>query len=185
MASSTMKNTLLPSQETNNPWIYVDAPDTNINTNPEDFSPGKWMIFNDCIRVIPNKKITYHDYAWQCIQKLVSSTPGNVTGLHRAKCSTAWTEGYAAKPNSTNGVICCYTRDFSDKHLAKTAADAIRKVYHHQKDIFYKTDEDTYANKYGHLGSKYVSIYKHTIANDMFERDSEHPRMWNLVSLES
>lgn len=190
MANSEMKRNI-PSKETNNPWVYADAPDIDIVTETyllsrteEESSIGKWMIFSNCVGMMPQKNMTFHDYAWSCIQNLVENNPSSVTGIHRAKASTAWANGYEAKPNS-NGVICCYTIDYSDKQLAKRAADAIRKAYDYGQNLFYKTDEDTYANKYRHLGNKNVSIYKHTIGNEMFERDSVRTSVWKLVVLNS
>ncbi|KAG8191516.1 hypothetical protein JTE90_019580 [Oedothorax gibbosus] len=192
MTANTEIKRTLPSEKTSSPWICANAPDLSImmknyresKTNQNKWSVGKWLIYSNRVRMMPQKNITYHDYAWCCIQNLVENNPSSVTGVFSAKASTAWATEYEARANCS-GVICCYVIDSSDKHLAKRAADAIRKAYDCGGDMYYKTDGDTSANKYCHLGSKNVSIYKHNVANKMFERDSKCSYGWKLVCLES
>ncbi|GFS81624.1 uncharacterized protein NPIL_284911 [Nephila pilipes] len=118
------------------------------------------------------------DYAWQFIKRLVKNNE-----LYAAKCSTGWEGEYVAKPGSSSGVICCYTYDYTDKNDVKRAADVIRGVYYYPTNMFYKTDNVTYAGRYRHLGDKFVSTYKHTLDNKMYERDPVIRYQWNLVNV--
>ncbi|KAG8189799.1 hypothetical protein JTE90_008110 [Oedothorax gibbosus] len=174
---------IIPSTVTKKEWLYAVAIDYDevIEKLDEESNWGKWLLFHDHIEMSPSTGLTRHDNAWQYIMRLVENHSSKMTGLICAKCSTGWMGERAADPSSTFGVICCYTTDCFNKRLAKKAANSIRRVYKYPKNMFYKTDEDTRAKKYRHLGHRFVSIYKHTIENEMFERDPVVPFQWNRV----
>ncbi|GIX74466.1 uncharacterized protein CEXT_578511 [Caerostris extrusa] len=164
---------IVPMKETNHEWIYA----TSVTyENWDDIDPstiGKWLLFYDNVNICEARGMTQHDYAWSCIKKLAED---NV--LFSAKCSTACNN----EPGKSMGVICCYTQNYSDKKDVKRAADAIRQAVHFPRDMFYKTDNDTRAGKYRYNGSKFISIYKHTIENKMYERDGVLKYKWHEIT---
>ncbi|GFQ65946.1 uncharacterized protein TNCT_628451 [Trichonephila clavata] len=176
---------LIPSRVKREQWIgvhseefeYLFHDDASSDGESEDFC-GKWLLFLDKEHEDEARGMTQHDYAWQFIKGLVEN--GEV---YAAKCSTAWEGEYVARRGSHLGVICCYTKDYTDKRDVKRVANSIRRVYCYPKNMFYKTDTDTLAGRYRHLGDKYVSIYKHTVNNDMYERDSVIRYQWNKINL--
>ncbi|GFW50056.1 uncharacterized protein TNCV_2316381 [Trichonephila clavipes] len=183
----------IPSRVKHEPWIrvyskkfeplFLNQKDSNSHSDnsrdgeKENFC-GKWLLFNDKEQEDEARGMTQHDYAWQVIKRLVEKGE-----LYAAKCSTAWDGQYAARPGSDSGVICCYTLDYTNKRDVKRIADAIRQVYYYPGNMFYKTDSDTLAGKYKYLGDKFVSIYKHTVDNKMYERDSVIRYQWNIINV--
>ncbi|GFQ65944.1 uncharacterized protein TNCT_628441 [Trichonephila clavata] len=171
---------IIPSRVKHEPWISVYSEksefytphDSTSHTNDscdeesENFT-GKWLLFHDKEHVDEETGMTKHDTAWQFIKKLVED--GEIYG---AKCSTAWEGQYIARKRKQLGVICCYTNDYTNKQDVKRVADAIRRVYCYPENMLYKTDKDTFAGKYQHIGNKHVTIYKHNVNNQMYER---HP----------
>lgn len=177
---------LVPSEVISHPWLYVPSPH-RLNSNSAHNSAcnfedtvGKWLLFHNTIIEV-EEKLSPHDKAWQNIQLLVTD-PSN-TDIISAKCSTNWQGSYAGGAVS-NGVICCYTANYRDKASVKRAADAIRKKYPYACNMFYKTDAATYAGVYRHQGSKAVSLYKHTLDCQLYERDTKSKSTkWILVDL--
>ncbi|GFY65022.1 solute carrier family 2, facilitated glucose transporter member 3 [Trichonephila inaurata madagascariensis] len=161
-----------------NHFFPVQLHSDNSRDGKKEHFCGKWLLFNDKEQEDEARGMTQHDYAWQVIKRLVEKDE-----LYGAKCSTAWDGQYATRPGNNLGVICCYTFDYTNKPDIKRVADAIRRVYCYPRSMFYKTDTETLAGRYRHLGDRYVSIYKHTVNNDMYERDSVIRNQWNKINL--
>ncbi|KAG8189798.1 hypothetical protein JTE90_008109 [Oedothorax gibbosus] len=174
---------IIPSTVTSKEDVYAFATDfREVYKAVEDRSKfGEWMVFQDAIERSPALGLTRLDYAWQFIKRLVENNSSKTSGILYASCTTAWKGERPADPNSTFGVIACWTVDYEDKMLVKKAANAIREVYDYQKNLYYKTLEATLANKYRHLGDRFISLYKYTVKGEMFERDEDDPSIWNRV----
>ncbi|GFU77821.1 uncharacterized protein TNCV_1138291 [Trichonephila clavipes] len=179
---------VIPSRVKDEPWIHVysEEPDFYTPYDSTDYSSveesenfgGKWLLFHDKEHVDEARGMTAHDYAWQFIKGLVEDGV-----IYAAKCSTAWEGQYVARPGSKSGVICCYTNDYTDKRDVKRVADAIRRVISYPENMLYKTDKDTLAGNYSHLGNRHVSIYEHNVNNEMYERDPIIRSRLNKINL--
>ncbi|GFQ91336.1 uncharacterized protein TNCT_602861 [Trichonephila clavata] len=183
----------MPSQVKEEQWItvfsekFVAQPhsQTDSSSQSDDSNnekkvnlTGKWLLFTDIELEDEEKGMTPHDMAWQFVKELVEEGE-----IYAAKCSTAWEGQYPTRDGRVSGVICCYTKDYTDKKDVKRVADAIRRVYSYPENMFYKTDEDTLAKKYRHLGNQCVSIDKHTVDNEMYERDLVIRNQWNIINV--
>ncbi|GFQ65948.1 uncharacterized protein TNCT_628471 [Trichonephila clavata] len=190
---SVPSDTAIPSRIKQEEWIKVYSEkseaelqsQTDSNSQSDDSNDGKredfrgkWLLFHDKELVEEENGMTQHDIAWQFIKELVEKGE-----IYAASCSTACKGYYATKFGMDSGVICCYTKDYTDKQDVKRVADAIRRVYSYPKDLYYKTDNDTHAHVYRHLGDRRVSIYKHTVKNEMYERDPVIRNQWNIINV--
>ncbi|XP_035209739.1 uncharacterized protein LOC118184212 [Stegodyphus dumicola] len=165
---NTVTDQSIPSREVKTPWIYAFAP--NIKEMEIDSTKvGKWLLFYNNQKKCETTSLTDHDLAWQNIESLVLNNYQNA-GIIEAKASTAQAATKFSSGSSSR-VICCYVADYTNKYEVKRAADAIRRVISLSFPIYFKTDEATYARQYSHLGKKNVSMYMHTLNNDLFERD--------------
>ncbi|GFY66089.1 uncharacterized protein TNIN_489211 [Trichonephila inaurata madagascariensis] len=186
---------VIPSRIKEEEWIKVyshthtvkseDELENPTNSDSDDSSDeeskklrGKWLLFHDNKLEVEEKGMTQHDIAWQFINELVEKGE-----MCAASCSTGWKGYYLKRFGKESGVICCYTKDYTDKRDVKRVADAIRRVYSYPKDLYYKTYNDTHAQVYRHLGDKCVSVYKHTVKNEMYERDLIIRNKWNKVEV--
>ncbi|GBN68265.1 hypothetical protein AVEN_61843-1 [Araneus ventricosus] len=168
----------IPSREQHEPWIYAHSSSERENISIDYEKVGKWLLFFNNVRRSHVTGLTQHDHAWQFIKKLVENDI-----LYNAKCSTALQGICEAYDKRQNGVICCYTPDYTNKQDVKRAADAIRREVHCPSNLFYKTDNDTRAGKYKHKGDNHVCIYKHTPKGELYERDPVFKKRWNLVNV--
>ncbi|GFU77841.1 uncharacterized protein TNCV_1138491 [Trichonephila clavipes] len=180
---------VIPSRIKEEEWIKIyskmSEDELENETKSDDFSNeerenfrGKWLLFHDGKLEDEEKGMTQHDIAWQFMKELVEKGE-----MYAASCSTGWEGDYLKRFGNETGVICCYTKDYTDKQDVKRVADAIRRVYSYPKDLYYKTDKDTLAQVYRHLGDQCVSIYKHTVNNEMYERDPVIRNQWNIINL--
>ncbi|KAF8763494.1 hypothetical protein HNY73_021677 [Argiope bruennichi] len=168
----------IPSREKHKCWIYAFSSIDDENIVINYWKIGKWLLFFDNVHRSNITGLTEHDYNWQFIKKLAENDI-----LLQCKCSTALKGICEAYDKSRNGIICCYTLDYTNKQDVKRAAEAIRKTVHCPFDLFYKTNIDTKAGKYRYKGDRYVCIYKHTVENKMYERDLIFKNQWNLVKV--
>ncbi|XP_035209733.1 uncharacterized protein LOC118184209 isoform X1 [Stegodyphus dumicola] len=169
-------DTILPMRVTQQKWICVMSP--QLYEMKIDYSKvGKWLLFFDHEKECEARGLTDHELVWQYMKYLVYDHQN--THIMGAKCSTAWEGPRNCSPNCPNGVICCYTDDYTNKLEVKIAADAIRRIINDKcqintpflRPIYYKTDEATYAGLYTYLGNKHISTYMHSCDNVLFERD--------------
>ncbi|GBM49831.1 hypothetical protein AVEN_191235-1 [Araneus ventricosus] len=166
----------IPSREIHEPFIYAFSSSETENIDYEKV--GKWLLFFDKVHRSDVTGLTEQDYAWQFIKKLAENDI-----LFQAKCSTALKGICEVYDKRKDGVICCYTPDYTNKQDVKRAAGAIRRAVHCPSNLFYKTDNDTRAGKYSHNGDSYVCIYKHTVEGELYERDPVFKYQWNLVNI--
>ncbi|KFM57993.1 hypothetical protein X975_08285, partial [Stegodyphus mimosarum] len=163
-------------RETEKEWINV-WPQQDFEMETDYSKVGKWLLFFDHEKECEARGLTDHEIVWQYMKYLVYDHQN--THIVSAKCSTAWEGQRNCFPDSSNGVICCYTDDYTNKLEVKMAADAIRRIINNKcqintpflRPMFYKTDEATYAGRYIHLGHRNISTYMHTCDNILFERD--------------
>nr|XP_042901805.1 uncharacterized protein LOC107457368 isoform X2 [Parasteatoda tepidariorum] len=148
----------------------------------EGLFTGKWMLFHDSSRIDIARGMTEHDYAWQFMFSLVDNYKN--TSVSSACCSTGYRGQYPKMPNDTNGLICCFTKDYRDMGDVKRAADSIRKSLHYPRDMHYKTDEATVLGLYRCYGHKHVTIYKHKPDGSMYVRDKLYPLLWRPVKFD-
>ncbi|GBO04339.1 hypothetical protein AVEN_181936-1 [Araneus ventricosus] len=168
----------IPSREIHKRWIYAHSASETENISIDYEKVGKWLLFFDQVQRSDETGLTEQDHAWQLIKELVE------TGiLYKAKCSTPLKGICKAYDESNNGVICCYTSDYTNKQDVKRAAGAIRRAVHWPSDLFYKTDNDTRAGKYRHNRDDYICIYKHTVEGELYERDPIIQYQWNPVNI--
>ncbi|XP_054711949.1 uncharacterized protein LOC129221493 [Uloborus diversus] len=153
-------------------WIYFH------NDDIEDYDCekcGKWLLFFDRFERNKHTGLTAHDDAWQKIMTLDSFEN---TGVLSAKCSTALLgEPYS---KDSDGVICCYSPDYTNKAQIFKAAVAIRKLVDFPHDMYFKTDAATRLNKYSWQRDKNVTLYKHTTNNKLYVKDSVDSQ-WQLL----
>ena len=104
--------------------------------------------------------LTELDDIWYMVgYYILNGLLGNCT---HAKVSTAISEGFAASDDVNTGVICLYTYDYTNKLEVLTVAQNIRKYFPKKfaRDIYYKTDRQTYNMQYVRFGKK-SSVYLH------------------------
>ncbi|XP_054710854.1 uncharacterized protein LOC129220460 [Uloborus diversus] len=177
------EDVIIPSRYTGSEFInffYEGCSEDEENSSEVDEEVGgKWMLFLDRKEENEITGLTALDEAWQKIMLL-----GNFknTGVIWAACSTACVGPPSRAPNENNGVICCFTPDYRNKAQVKNAAECIRRAVEYPQPLFYKTDKNTQLGKYRHLGHKYLSVYKHTPSNMLYERN-EVDHLWYPVAL--
>ncbi|CAL1262683.1 unnamed protein product [Larinioides sclopetarius] len=167
----------IPSREKQEPWIYAHSSHERDDIFNDYEKVGKWLLFFNNEHKSDVTGLTHLDSAWLSIKKLVENDI-----IYHAKCSTALKGISEVYDKRQNGVICCYTPDYTNKQDVKRVADAIRKEVHCLSNLFYKTDNDTRAGKYKHNGNNSVCIYKHTPKGELYERDPVFKHRWNLVN---
>ncbi|XP_054710738.1 uncharacterized protein LOC129220355 isoform X3 [Uloborus diversus] len=169
---SFYSDVMTPSQCRKYRWIYFR------NEDIEDYDRekcGKWLLFFDRFERNKHTGLTAHDDAWQKIMTLDSFEN---TGVMSAKCSTALLgEPYS---KDSDGVICCYSPDYTNKAQIFKAAVAIRKLVDFPRDMYFKTDAATRLKKYTWKGEENVSLYKHTTNNRLYVKDSVDSQ-WQLL----
>ena len=103
---------------------------------------GKWLVFKD------NDKI---DDTWEKVRTAVVND--SLQGCVHAKCpAMRYDPTKGGLGPSTTGVICVYT----EKHNMDAIGFKLITIV--QQDIKYKTNSDSWAGKYVHLGFKKVTI---------------------------
>jgi Basophilic leukemia-expressed protein Bles03 len=129
---------LLPSQVTDDYWVYADCPAAE---GADASSTGKWLVF------VPAGRI---DWWWEQIR--LATEQGRL-GIS-AKAATARVSELAVSPRMK--LICVYTRNWQDR-------DDVRRVLRQLRDLgvswrlSYKTDEATLSGVYGTGSAAYVS----------------------------
>jgi len=129
---------LLPSQVTEEYWVYADGPAAD---EAHACRTGKWLVF------VPARQI---DKWWELIR--LATEQGRL-GIS-AKAATARHNDLATSPRTK--LICVYTRDWQGQ-------DDVRRVLRQLRDfgvtsrLSYKTDEATQSGAYGAGSAIYVS----------------------------
>lgn len=134
----TVAPRLLPSQVTDNTWVYADGPAAD---EADTCRTGKWLVF------VPARQI---DPWWELIRLATEQGRLGVS----AKAATARHNDLATSPRTK--LICVYTRDWQDQ-------DDLRCVLRQLRDLgvtsrlSYKTDQATLSDVYGTGSAIYVS----------------------------
>jgi hypothetical protein len=120
---------LLPSRNTTEPWIYARGTGDGCHEDGQTYV-GKWLVF-----VAPADV----DRLWAAIQ---GATEVDRLGI-AAKVSTRHQTGH----QSDHHVICVYTRDSRDKDDVGRVLGGLREIGVEGR-LFYKTDQATLSGVY-------------------------------------
>ena len=133
---------LLPSQVTDDYWVYADCPAAE---GADASATGKWLVF------VPAGRI---DWWWEQIRLATEQGRLGISARISAKAATARVSELAVSPRMK--LICVYTRNWQDR-------DDVRRVLRQLRDLgvswrlSYKTDEATLSGVYGTGSAAYVS----------------------------
>ncbi|MGA3155499.1 MAG: putative phosphothreonine lyase domain-containg protein [Streptosporangiaceae bacterium] len=129
---------LLPSQVTDDYWIYADSPAVS---EADPSRTGKWLVF------VPARQV---DRWWELIR--LATEQGRL-GIS-AKAATARHNDLATSRRTK--LICVYTRDWQDQSDVQRVLRQLRGIGVTSR-LSYKTDEATVSGVYGTGSAIYVS----------------------------
>jgi hypothetical protein len=129
---------LLPSEVTDDYWVYADGPAAH---GADASRTGKWLVF------VPARQI---DRWWEQIR--LATEQGRL-GIS-AKAATARVSDLATSP--TMKLTCVYTRDWQDQDDVKRVLRQLRNLGVSWR-LSYKTDAATLSGVYGTGSAAYVS----------------------------
>jgi hypothetical protein len=139
-APSSGLDVRLPSQVTDEPWIWADI-ELAADVPADDDNAGKWLVF------VPTAAV---DAAWAAIRDATfAGQLGDVV-----KVATRFPSPLRRVPGEH--VICVYTRDFTDKADVTRVLIGLRELGFTQR-LSYKTDAATYAGRYGRTAGRVAS----------------------------
>src|SRR6478736_8849785 len=130
-------NAKIPTKTKDVYWIYAE--NKNDYTAPTDKS-GKWLIFETPENI---------DAAWEQVRD--ATEHGLLGGASKVSTRMAWN-------GKDEYVICVYTYDWTDKKDVREIRGELRDLGF-EKDLPYKTDEDTKLKKYLRTGHKNIAKY--------------------------